>query len=292
MTLTAVRSEIERLADATGGIVGVAATDLATGRHIGYREDELFPTASVIKLPLLVTLYEDAIAGRIDLSERVTYREDTKVAGSGVLQFLDDGLNPTLRDLAVLMMAVSDNTATDLLFDRVGKARIESTMDRLGLESIRAPFDIREMLMELVDMDHTRPGGYDELRRLLRLSAGSGGRSMIPDQADRTTPADMCRLLELIESRAILDPDSCTAIVELLKRIQSATRIPGLLPKGTVVAHKTGSYRRLRNDVGIVYAPSGPYTVALFARALARDNIDDDGALARISLAIYEEFAG
>jgi beta-lactamase class A len=291
VTLTAVRSEIERLADATGGIVGVAATHLLSGRHIGYREDELFPTASVIKLPLLVTLYEDAIAGRIDLSERVTYREDTKVAGSGVLQFLDDGLNPTLRDLAVLMMSVSDNTATDLLFDRVGKSRIEATMGRLGLESIRAPFDIREMLMELVDMDHTQPGGYDELRRLLRLSAGSGGRSMIPEEADRTTPADMCRLLELIESRAILDPESCTAIVELLKRIQSATRIPGLLPKGTVVAHKTGSYRRLRNDVGIVYAPNGPYAVALFARELTRDNIDDDGALARISLAIFEEFA-
>ena len=292
MSLTATRSEIERLADATGGIVGVAATQLATGRHIGYREDELFPTASVIKLPLLVTLYEDAIAGRIDLSERVTYREATKVAGSGVLQYLDDGLDPTLRDLSVLMMSVSDNTATDLLFDRVGKARIEATMGRLGLASIRVPFDIREMLMELVDMDHTQPGGYDELRRLLRLSAGSGGRSMIPGQADRTTPADMCRLLELIESRAILDPDACTAIIELLKRIQSATRIPGLLPKGTIVAHKTGSYRRLRNDAGIVYAPNGPYAVAIFARELARDNVDDDGALARISLAIYEEFAG
>jgi beta-lactamase class A len=292
VSVTAVRSEIERLADATGGIVGVAATQLGTGRHIGYREDELFPTASVIKLPLLVTLYEGAIAGRIDLSERVTYRDDTKVAGSGVLQYLDDGLDPTVRDLAVLMMSVSDNTATDLLFDRVGKARIEATMDGLGLSSIRAPFDIRQMLMELVDMDHSQPGGYDELRTLLRLSAGSGGRSMIPEQADRTTPADMCRLLELIESRAILDPDSCTAIIELLKRIQSATRIPGLLPKGTVVAHKTGSYRRLRNDVGIVYAPNGPYAVALFARELARDNIDDDGALARISLAIYEEFAG
>ena len=292
MSITALASDIERLADATGGIVGVAATQLATGRHIGYRENELFPTASVVKLPLLVTLYEDAIAGRIDLSERVTYRDGTKVAGSGVLQYLDDGLAPTLRDLSVLMMSVSDNTATDLLFERVGKDRIEATMDRLGLTSTRVPFDIREMLMELVDMDHTQPGGYDELRRLLRLSAGSGGRSMIPEQADRTTPADMCRLLELVESRAILDPESCTAILELMKRIQSATRIPGLLPKGTVVAHKTGSYRRLRNDVGIVYAPNGPYVVALFARELARDNIDDDGALARISLAIYEEFAG
>jgi beta-lactamase class A len=291
VSIDTVASEIERLADATGGTVGVAATQLATGRHFGYREDELFPTASVIKLPLLVTMYEDAIAGRIDLTERVTYREETKVAGSGVLQYLDDGLDPTVRDLSVLMMSVSDNTATDLLFDRVGKARIEATMHRLGLSSIRVPFDIREMLMELVDMDHTKPGGYDELRRLLRISAGSGGRSMIPDQADRSTPADMCRLCELIESRAILDDRSCSEIIELMKRIQSATRIPGLLPKGTVVAHKTGSYRRLRNDVGIVYAPNGPYVVALFARELARDNIDDDGALARISLAIYEEFS-
>jgi beta-lactamase class A len=165
-------------------------------------------------------------------------------------------------------------------------------MDRLGLPSIRVPFDIREMLMELVDMDHSKPGGYEELRRLLRLSAGSGGRSMLPDQADRASPADMCRLLELIESRTILDDGACTAIIELMKRIQSATRIPGLLPKGTVVAHKTGSYRRLRNDVGLVYAPNGPYAVAIFARELARDNIDDDGTLARISLTIYQEFAG
>jgi len=292
VTVEALATKIQGLAEETGGVVGVAATQLATGRHIGYREDELFPTASVIKLPLLVTLYEDAIAGRIDLSERVTYRGDTKVAGSGVLQYVDDGLQPTLRDLSVLMMSVSDNTATDLLFDRVGKSRIEATMARLGLSSIRVPFDIREMLMELVDMDHSKPGGYEELRRLLRISAGSGGRSMIPDQADRATPADMCRLLELLESRSILDVDACTAIIELMKRIQAATRIPGLLPKGTVVAHKTGSYRRLRNDVGIVYAPNGPYVIALFARDLVNDNIDDDAALARISLAVYEELAG
>ena len=291
MTVAGVASLIERLAEETGGIIGVSATQLATGRHFGYREHELFPTASVIKLPLLVTLHEDAIAGMIDLDERVVYRADTKVAGSGVLQYLDDGLSPTLRDLAVLMMSVSDNTATDLLFDRVGKDRIEATMDRLGLPSIRAPYDIREMLMELVDLDHAQPGGYEELRRRLRLSLGSGGRSMVPEQADRSTPADMCRLLELIESQAILDEAACGAILELMKRIQSAARIPGLLPKGTVVAHKTGSYRRLRNDVGIVYAPTGPYAIALFARELPRDNIDDDGALARISLAVYEEFA-
>jgi len=286
----AVVDRIEALAIATGGIIGVSATQLGSGRHLAYREDELFPTASVIKLPLLVTLYEDSQAGKIDLAERIVYREDTRVAGSGVLQYLDPGLAPTLRDLAVLMMTVSDNTATDLLLDRVTKARVEETMARYGLASIRIPFDIREMLMELVDLDHQQPGGYDELRRLLRLSVGSGGRSMIPAEADRATPADLCRLLELIGTNAILGEAGCTAVVELMKRIQSGTRIPGLLPKGTVVAHKTGSYRRLRNDVGIVYAPNGPYAIAICARELPRDDLDDDRAIARISLAVWEAF--
>ena len=292
MSSESVASAIAQLAQETGGIVGVAATQLSTGRHIGYHEDELFPTASVIKLPLLVTLYEDAQDGRIDLAERIVYREDTRVAGSGVLQYLDAGLAPTLRDLAVLMMTVSDNTATDLLLDRVTKERVEETMARHGLRSIRIPFDIREMLMELVDLDHRQPGGYEELRRLLRLSVGSGGRSMLPEQADRATPADLCRLLELIGTNAILGEAGCDAVVELMKRIQSGTRIPGLLPKGTVVAHKTGSYRRLRNDVGIVYAPNGAYAIAICSRELSRDNIEDDRALAQISLAVWEEFSG
>ena len=290
VTPESAQDRIAAIAGATGGIVGVSATLLATGAHIGFHEDELFPTASVMKLPLLVTLYEDARAGRIDLAERIVYHHDTRVAGSGVLQYLDAGLAPTLRDLAILMMTVSDNTATDLLVERVTKDRVEATMVRYGLDSIRIPFDIREMLMELVDMDHREPGGYDELGRRLRLSTGSGGRSMIPTEADRASPADLCRLLVLIGTNAILDPADCEAIVALMKRIQSGTRIPGLLPKGTVVAHKTGSYRRLRNDVGIVYAPHGPYAVAICARELPRDNLDDDRAIAQISLAVWEAF--
>src|SRR5439155_24912291 len=130
------------------GFLGFKTTRLGDGRHVGVREDVHCPTSSVIKVPLLVAMYEEALAGRLDLAERVTYRASTRVAGSGVLHYLDKGLRPTVRDLAVLMMAVSDNTATDLLLDRVGKARVEAAMDRHGLRSIRIPFDIREMLME------------------------------------------------------------------------------------------------------------------------------------------------
>ena len=252
-------------------------------------EDELFPTASVFKVPLLVALYADAREGRLDLEERIRYRVAERVAGSGVLQYLDDGLNPSLRDLAVLMMIVSDNTATDLVLERVGKSRVEAVMRSHGLGSIAVPFGTRELLMELVDMDHSKPGGYDELRDRLRRSAGSGGRAIVPEQSDRATPRDMCRLLELLATDAIIDPASCRDILEIMQRIQIGTRIPGLLPKGTVVAHKTGSLRRIRNDVGVVHAPGGPYAIAIFSRELKRDNVDDDRALAAISLAVYEE---
>jgi beta-lactamase class A len=246
----------------------------------------------VFKVPLLVALYAEALGRRIRLDERVTYRDAFKVAGSGVLQFLHDGLNPTLRDLAVLMMIVSDNTATDMVLERVTKSRVEAAMREYGLDSIAVPFGTRELLMELVDMDPAAPGGYDELRAKLRASHGSGGRAIVPEQSDRSTPRDMCRLIEMVARETILDPASCREILGIMEKIQNGARLPGLLPRGIAVAHKTGSLRRIRNDVGLVRAPNGPYAVAIFSRELKRDNVDDDRALAAISLAVYEDLAG
>jgi len=281
----------ERVVDleAAGGGVGMSATDLATGRHLGHREDELFPLASVIKLPVLVTLYEEVLAGRADLRERVTYRAMAKVPGSGVLKDLDDGATFTLRDLAVLMMTVSDNTAAEMLTQRLGKPRVESAMHAYGLPTIHMPLGVRALLYELVDMDWSQPGGYDEARERLRVSAGSGGRAVIPEQSDRSSPADMCRLMELLERREILDPGACEDVLEILRRNHSDSRIPALLPKGTVVAHKTGTIRGVRNDVGLVETPSGPYAVAILSRGVPSD-IRTDVRIAEISLAIWEAF--
>ncbi len=270
--------------------MGVSATQLATGKHVGYREDELFALASLIKLPILVTLYEEALADRVDLRERVLYRATSRTAGSGVLQDLDDGLACTLRDLAVLMITVSDNTAADLLLARVGKGRVERAMDRYGAGSIRIPFSIHELLCELVDLDPQAPGLYAELRERLRVSAGSGGRAAVPEHSDRGTPRDVCRLCLLLEQRKILDPAACTAVLDVLLRTKTQTRLPALLPKGTRVAHKTGTIRGARNDAGVVYAPSGPYAVAILSRGVAND-VRVDLRLAEISLAVYEEFA-
>jgi beta-lactamase class A len=286
----ALRSRIEELAQRAGGTVGLAATFLPTGRHIGYREHDLFPAASLIKVPVLVALYEEALAGRIDLTERVAYGRQLRVPGSGVLQDLDDGIAPTVRDLAVLMITVSDNTAADLLLGRLGKERVEAAMERYGLSSIRMPFTIRELLYEMVDLDPGVPDQYEEARQRLQRALGSGGRAIDPDRSDRGTARDVCRLFELLESRAILDEASCAAILDINQRQKFGQLIPARLPKGTITAHKTGSLRGVRNDAGVVYSPAGPYAIAVMSRGLPDEGIAVP-VLAEISLAVWEEFA-
>jgi beta-lactamase class A len=239
-------------------------------------------------VPILVALYEEIRSGRIDESERVVYRRADRVPGSGVLQDLDDGLALTVRDLAVLMITISDNTAADLLLARLGKGRVERAMADIGCASVRVPFSIRELFEELTDS----PGAdYGTLKELLRVSAGSGGRAVIAEQTVRATPRDIGRIFEGLESGSILDAPSCAAALDILKQTEAATRIPALLPKGTVVAHKTGTFRGARCDAGIVYAPSGPYAIALMSKNVGND-LRVDLALAEISLAVYESLAG
>lgn len=289
MTISGTGRRVESIAAAAGGIVGLVAVDFRTGRRLALREDELFPTASVIKVPILVALYDAARAGRVDLRERITLHADDRVAGSGVLQDLDPGLAPTLRDLALLMITVSDNEATDIVLERVGRERVDALMAALGLASIRCPMSTRETLFELVGMDPRSPGGYEESRRRLLEPTGDGGGKVAPERSDRATPKDLCRLFELLERREILDAKACDEILDICRRQKYATILPARLPLGTVVAHKTGSLRGIRNDAGIVYAKAGPYAIAIFSRGL-----EDVGlairALADLSLAVYEHF--
>ncbi|HEU5288129.1 MAG TPA: serine hydrolase, partial [Candidatus Limnocylindria bacterium] len=245
--------------------MGVAATHLPSGRHLAVREDELFPLASLVKVPILITLYREVHAGRIDLRERVAYQSATRVPGSGVLQDLDDGLSVTVRDLATLMVTVSDNTAADVLLARLGKDRVEQAMHDLGAVSVRVPFSIRELFEEITDA----PGAdYDTLSERLRLSSGSGGRAVIAEQTVRASPRDICSLFERLERRTVVDAPSCDAMLDILKRTKTDTRIPALLPKGTVVAHKTGTIRGVRCDAGVIYAPGGPYALAILSKGV------------------------
>ncbi len=294
MAESSVMSAIEDFTAQTDGIVGVAAKHLETDKRVSHNAEAVFFTASTLKVPLLVELYRQVDAGIIDVNQRIGLTDALRVPGSGVLKEFSSGLQPTVHDLAMLMIIISDNTATDILYNRVGGDKINNTMRQLGLTHTHIPMPCRELLYSITGLEvenpaHTYQLASDRLKKGEFVLEGDG---FSEDKSDVSSPNDMCRLLELIYDGDILSSQSREAVLDILKRQQLSTVIPYALPPGTVVAHKTGSYHSVRCDVGIVFAPTGPYTVAIMARQItAGDRLSVDASLAAISKAIYDEFA-
>ena len=295
MAESGVMSAIQDFTAHTGGVVGVAAKHLGTGERICHNADTVFFTASTLKVPLLVELYRQVDAGIIDVNQRIDLTDALRVPGSGVLKELASGLQPTVHDLAILMIIISDNTATDILYNRVGGDNINNTMRQLGLTHTHIPMTCRELLygitgLEVENPAHTYQLSSDRLKKREFVLEGDG---FSEEKSDVSSPSDMCRLLELIYDGDTLSPQSQEAVLDILKRQQLSTVIPHALPAGTVVAHKTGSYHGVRCDVGIVFSPTGPYTVAIMAKQMADgDRLSVDTSLAAISKSVYDEFAG
>ena len=294
MTESSVMSAIQDFTAQTEGIVGVAAKHLETDKRVSHNADTVFFTASTLKVPLLVELYRQVDADIIDVNQRINLTDTLRVPGSGVLKELASGLQPTIYDLAMLMIIISDNTATDILYNRVGGNNINNTMRQLGLTHTHIPMTCRELLYSITGLDvenpvHTYQLVSDRLKKGEFVLEGDG---FSEDKSDVSSPNDMCHLLELIYNGDILSPQSREAVLDILKRQQLSTVIPHALPSGTVVAHKTGSYHTVRCDVGIVFSPTGPYTVAIMAKQMTDgDRLSIDASLAAVSKAVYDGFA-
>lgn len=275
------------------GIAGLAVHDLTSGTTLALREREVFPAASTFKVPLLYALLRLADAGEIDLRQRVTVGAHQRVPGSGVLQDLDPGIAPTVRDLAVLMTVVSDNLATDLLLDLVGVDRLRAGLDRLGMGQTSIPFGCRGIFCHATGLDpHDPATTYDTLRDALRTTPiNPDSIAYAADERNVTgTPADMVTLLTTIERGDGLALASRDTAIDILKRQKYNTIIPLHLPENTEVAHKTGSLRGIRNDAGLVYAPWGPYAIALMSKGLT-DEVEGSRRLADLSKLVWDHLA-
>jgi beta-lactamase class A len=255
--------------------------------------DELFPTASTFKIPLLYALYQMVDRGEISLSQRVRIEEHHRVPGSGVLQDLDLGLEPTIRDLAILMTVVSDNQGTDLLYNIVGTERIHAALDGLGLRQTRVPMTTRQLLFDYVGLDaanpeHTYQRSLDRMRAGEYNYAGAAWSDQAGSGNDLTTPREMAALCDAIEQGIGLSASARDGVIDIMKRQKFNDRIPAGLPENIDVAHKTGSIKGVRNDAGIVYPPHGqPYVISLFSKRLE----DERGgvlALAELSRVVWE----
>jgi beta-lactamase class A len=273
------------------GVLGLAAKNLKNGQEIGYKADDIFFTASTFKVPILVELYRQVDAGIIDSDTRIELTDKIRSPGGGLIKELGSGLRLTIHDLALLMIIVSDNTATDILYDLVGPDKLNDTMKGLGLSKTSLPMSCKDLLYSMygVNSDDIFEGTQLVADGLAhgRIVEGSDGLS--EERSDVSSPRDMIRLLELIYRHEVLSDKSTFAVMDILERQQANSIIPFYLPAGLRVAHKTGGVTSVRCDVGIVFSDTGPYTIALMAKNVT-DKLEIDRALARVSEAVYINF--
>ena len=274
------------------GVVGVSAKNLATGTELLYNADDLFFTASTFKIPLLVGFYSQVELGNIELNDRIEITEDSKVAGTGVLKEMDPGIKITFHDLAKLMIIVSDNTATDIIYNRVGKDYLHKILFSLGMIKTKIPMTTRELLCNIVGLDPndrfvTWTTVQTKLRNKEFVIEAEGFQEAT---SDVSSPREMTNLLEMIERREVISTKACNEILGILKRQQLRELLPKKLPSsGTSVAHKTGGYHGIQCDVGVVYSNNSSYTVAIMAKQIT-DMDKMQSAIADLSQTIYHYF--
>ncbi|PKV89175.1 serine hydrolase [Streptomyces sp. TLI_146] len=247
------------------GVTGrLHALDIDSGAEIGSGGDQAVVTASVHKLCVLVALHEQAAAGRLDLTEQLEVPLEGRELGPTGMAAMLDPVRMSLRDAAYLMMAVSDNTAAELLLGRIGLDAVNATTARLGLAHTHAVHTFRELLATI--KEDAGPGGAQALADpyvIARL------RALDPARTNRSTPRDMTRLLSAVWRDEACTPEHGAAIRRLLGLQVWPHRMASGFPFDDVhVAGKTGSLPTLRNEVGVIeYPDGGRYAVAVFTRA-------------------------
>lgn len=273
------------------GEVGVAAKHLESLDEFNYNSDRLFFPASTFKVPILAELYRQVDEGIIESQKRLELTDDIRAPGSGVLKELDTGILLTIRDLATLMIIISDNTATDMIYNLVGQEKLHQTLSDFGMTKTKLPMSCRELLYSIfgVTTDNVQLGNSQVTKLLARQEIVPDSTAFSEGRNNLSSPSDMVRLLEIIYTGRMHSPESRQAIMDILSRQQFGTIIPADLPLGTEVSHKTGGVPSVRCDVGIVLGPTGPYVIAIMARDVT-DMKQIDGHLAAVSRAVYDRF--
>lgn len=277
------------------GVLGVSVKHFGTSESADLNGNRLFPAASVFKVPVLVEFYRQVEQGVLSLDQQVVLTERDKVPGSGVLKELSEGLSVSLRDLVSLMMMVSDNTATDLVVDRVGFDNVNKTLDELGFHRTRVVRYCREILFDLVGvndlpMEEMTLSLFDELNEAREYG---GSWSLSVEDNDVTTPNEMTQLLELIVNGEAAGSESCEEILAIMRKCQTGQyRIPKYLPSREVVfQRKTGSLPGIRNDVAVATLKSTgeSYVIGCFTMD-AEDVYEAEETIASVSREVYDYF--
>jgi beta-lactamase class A len=252
-----------QIADLTRGFQGTVvlyARNLATGADFGLEPDAKVRTASTIKLPILCALESLIAKGSVKWDEQMRVTPDSKVSGSGVLASLEDGTEVSIRNLAILMIVLSDNTATNLILDRIGGDTVNDYIDAIGLRATRVNRKIRGDGPALKEASGwTRAGTVEENRKY-----GIGV----------STPREMVQLLGMLNEGRIVSAEASKDVIEIMKKQQDKD---GIGRHADVdVASKSGALDALRSDVGLVFTTPGPLAIAITVDGMPEVNYAAD----------------
>lgn len=266
-----LQDRLEEVLRDASGTFGVYVKHLETGETAAINENRFFQAASVFKIPILTALYRDVHLGKVNLQERIRLEEADLVNGSGIFKELIPGIDVTIKNLATMMIIVSDNVGTDKILRIVGKENVNQYMKEVGLNNTYIRFSCWELLCSCVGLP---PQGfslelYHEINRRFKNGEIDYNSIVFQESIDNnvTTAFDMALLLEKIANKQLISEKACDDMFEILEKQQFRNRIPYLLPATTVVAHKTGTVASVVNDAGIVELPDnkGRFVISAFS---------------------------
>lgn len=251
----ALRAEVDHFA----GVAGISLRDLESGHTLSIHADELFPTASTIKIHVLVQLLLRAERGEIDLTERITMPLAEPVYGSGVLAYLPGPVELSLLDVATLMIIASDNTATNFCIERAGMQETNGLLRSLGLHATH----LRRKMM-----DHI---------------------AAVREQENVSTPAELVQMLTLLHTDQPT-PGVAQQVLEILKKPNLGFLERGL-PAGIEIANKPGWVEAARCDAGIIYLPRRPYALAVMTKYTLCDTLTHENFIGRVAQLVHESMS-
>jgi beta-lactamase class A len=231
------------------GKVSLYAKNLDTGASYSLRADEPVRTASTIKLPIMIECFAEEAESKLRWSEPLTITPGEKVSGSGIAQELSDGDQLPIRDFVDLMIVLSDNTATNLILNRIGGNAVNARMQALGLQQTRV---MRKILGDGANLKPVVSGVTDEGAKPENKKWGIG----------RSSPHEMVMLLEKLYQGQLINNAASAGMIEILKRQRDHDGL-GRDMKHVTVANKSGALDHLRSDVGIIYAKTGAIAIAI-----------------------------
>ncbi|MBL7850509.1 MAG: class A beta-lactamase [Cyclobacteriaceae bacterium] len=302
-----VEQEVSRLSLISGGVLGVAAIHVETGKRFSQHGGVRFPMASTYKIPIAIQLLSRVDSGMYTLDQLVEVTRSDMHPGSGMIAerfnwpgALKPGLALSVRSLLELMLLISDNSATDICLRLAGgPSQVNACMRRLGITGLSVDRPTAYLISDWlgIAMDPRQPWSsqrFDSLEKVLKPEMMAlSSRAFDADVKDTSTPEAMSDLLLKLYGQPILKPETKALLLDIMARCETGlTRLKGALPPNTVVMHKTGTIGMTANDVGIITLPgdAGHLVISIFTKSSEKPLPERERAIAEVARVLHDYF--